>query len=768
MKSDEFFEDEVLEGFYVPSMIKRCWAVELEVLAEFDRVCQKYGISYFANWGTLLAAIRHGGMIPWDDDVDVVMTRNEFERFYAVAKEELPKEYHFVRFETSENCWQFIINLMCNSRMCFDPEYLERHHGFPYMAGLDIFILDNYCPDENQAEEWRNTIKKILVTADLIWEGKLSGKELQREISEIERLTAKKLKQNGNRYENRLELYILARDECAKYNGETTDYISQMLPWGIFDNIFHPRQDYAYAVRIPFGNTEIPVPLFYHKLLTEKYHNYYMVCKNGFTAHDYPFFEGQRKMLGEDVDFVPQFRFSKDMLLERGEERIPLIKRYSRKYSRYFKNICSRFETLKNSAGQSGLSGISMEELIDCQEQAILYGQYLEEAKGEDFAVIRVLEQYCEAVYRLSEAVSKTDPPAEINSAVKEALEVVCRVTDELLQSIQTHILNRSSVLFVPYKAKYWRIFHPIWKAAKEDKECDVYVVPSPYQYKKYDGTPICSRCELTGYPKEVTVTSYENFDFEKAGMDIIYFQNPYDAYNMAVNVLPGFYSSNLKRNCRKLVYIPYFREDDFTREDEKQYCNMKYYCTMPGVVNADQVIVASRALKQVYVQKLCEFAGEDTREVWESKILDMGDGLYERRSRKEAAKQLCRQGISVDDGKWIVYYTAISSLCEKKGQALEKVKDVLDSFCRYGDKISFIWVIDPAIKRYLKDYDPALASDFYHIADRYKAYGKVIQDLSCADLLADFCDAYYGDPSFLMQKFANAQKPVMVCSYDV
>ena len=141
---EEYFEDEVLEGFYVPSMIKRCWAAELEVLYEFDRICQKYNIMYFANWGTLLAAVRHGGMMPWDDDVDVVMTRNEFERFFTVAQGELPSEYHFVRFETSKTCWQFIINLMNSSSMRFDPDYMERHHGFPYMAGLDIFILDHY------------------------------------------------------------------------------------------------------------------------------------------------------------------------------------------------------------------------------------------------------------------------------------------------------------------------------------------------------------------------------------------------------------------------------------------------------------------------------------------------------------------------------------------------------------------------------------------------------------------------------------------------
>ena len=55
---EKYFEDEVRDGFYVPSMIKRSWAVALDVLSEVDRICQKYDIKYYAEWGTLLGADR--------------------------------------------------------------------------------------------------------------------------------------------------------------------------------------------------------------------------------------------------------------------------------------------------------------------------------------------------------------------------------------------------------------------------------------------------------------------------------------------------------------------------------------------------------------------------------------------------------------------------------------------------------------------------------------------------------------------------------------
>lgn len=73
--STDFYRDEVRCGFYVPTAIKQAWGAELTVLAEIDRICRKHNIKYYAEWGTLLGAIRHGGFIPWDDDMDIVMLR---------------------------------------------------------------------------------------------------------------------------------------------------------------------------------------------------------------------------------------------------------------------------------------------------------------------------------------------------------------------------------------------------------------------------------------------------------------------------------------------------------------------------------------------------------------------------------------------------------------------------------------------------------------------------------------------------------------------
>ncbi len=71
--------------------VKRAQHVMLEILLEFDRLCKKHGLAYWLDHGTLLGAVRHRGFIPWDDDLDVSMPREDYEKFLAIAKEELPE-----------------------------------------------------------------------------------------------------------------------------------------------------------------------------------------------------------------------------------------------------------------------------------------------------------------------------------------------------------------------------------------------------------------------------------------------------------------------------------------------------------------------------------------------------------------------------------------------------------------------------------------------------------------------------------------------------
>ena len=146
-----YFQGEEREGFYIKSMMKRNWAVQLEVLHQIDIICKRHNISYWADWGTLLGAVRHKGYIPWDDDIDISMMRIDYLRFISYAKKELPQEYNinYTRDSSSTN------NLICtifNSKydLCVSPDYLAKNYDFPYITGIDIFVYDNIPLNEDE------------------------------------------------------------------------------------------------------------------------------------------------------------------------------------------------------------------------------------------------------------------------------------------------------------------------------------------------------------------------------------------------------------------------------------------------------------------------------------------------------------------------------------------------------------------------------------------------------------------------------------------
>ena len=91
----DFFAEEIKCGYCVSPKLKKIWAVEIDLLSELLRVCGKYGIKVQVFAGTLLGAVRHKGMIPWDDDIDVAMSRSDWNRLCAVAGAEFTHPYFF-------------------------------------------------------------------------------------------------------------------------------------------------------------------------------------------------------------------------------------------------------------------------------------------------------------------------------------------------------------------------------------------------------------------------------------------------------------------------------------------------------------------------------------------------------------------------------------------------------------------------------------------------------------------------------------------------
>ena len=113
--------------------------VELDLLKEFLRICDKYHLRYYALGGTLLGAVRHKGFIPWDDDVDVGMPRPDFIRFEKIVEKEIPEHFEYQRFGRTPGYTHYVPRLTDTSVTVIDSSAaVERERG----AWIDIFPLD--------------------------------------------------------------------------------------------------------------------------------------------------------------------------------------------------------------------------------------------------------------------------------------------------------------------------------------------------------------------------------------------------------------------------------------------------------------------------------------------------------------------------------------------------------------------------------------------------------------------------------------------------
>ena len=744
---DSYLEDEIRDGFYIPSMTKRTWAMELTVLDLIDSICSKHNITYFADWGTYLGAIRHKGFVPWDDDLDICMHRNELNKFLAVAKEELPEGYSVMSFHNNDYSWKFIYNIVPNDHMCFTPEYLKSHYSFPYIVAIDIFIIDNISDDDSIEQSRNEQVKRLLNEAD-----KISLSE-QSEPDKLNKMRA---------------LYDEAEKLLQLENEHDTKRVVQKVPWGVYHNRTYDKSDFINAVRVPFEMTSVPVPLCFNKILSSKYGNFMNIVFGG-GGHNYPYYIGQKKALKEDFDYPATYKFSESDLLSNEKDYSASLKVIAAEMKEYLADSVEIIhEILLNKD-----SGLSYEDIItylsELQNNIVSFGTLTESIKGEDCNTVKLLEQYLEVIYKVAKYVQKFDEgisyEASAESKYAECDEGVKDTFASISEAIDSEIVNRRSVLFLPVKAKHFSSMRMAYEMEAATPDTDVYVMPLPYYYKEYDGS---FKDEMHIDTEEfikanIPVTDYSRFDLSLLCPEKIYINSAYDEYNMAVSVDTRFYARNVKKYTEKLIYIPYFKLMEFDRANYPCWYNMQYYCTVPGVVMADKVYVQSENTRKVYIDKLNEWAGDEKyTDIWEQKI-DVYDESCEEHSEDELR--------DAGSEKTIVWFVSAGSLAEFGDKYIEKAYRNLDVFALTKDKLKVLLISEPFLDEMIKTYSDELYKKWTGFIDEFNrsGIGEVVSQVEekSVDVLLK-ATAYYGDPSYICKDFILMKKPVMLQNVEV
>lgn len=414
--------------------------------------------------------------------------------------------------------------------------------------------------------------------------------------------------------------------------------------------------------------------------------------------------------------------------------------------------------------------------ISDCQDSAISMGEQIEKLYGEGTKCVSLLEQYCENLYLLTQAFDDASKKRELYNTLNKQLK-------KLRGLMTSELPDKLEIAFFPYKASMWDSLESVYLAAKADTNCDAYCVPIPYYDRNADGSLGQMHYEGNEYPANIEITDWQAYDLEERRPDVIYIHNPYDEWNLVTCVHPAYFAKNLKKYTDKLVYIPYFVLGEIEPDNQNAIDEMKHFVWTPGVIYADQVILQSEKMKQIYVNEFIKAAKENgfsgdfiNRRKLEEKFLGIGSPKYNKvkNTRKEDLEipDEWLKIIQKPDGSWkkiIFYNTSIGALLQNNEAMIAKIENVLSVFYKNRDEVAFLWRPHPLIETTLIAMRPDLWKSYKRIRDEYiqKGWG-IYDDTPDMERAMVLSDAYYGDPSSAVAMYMKMKKPIMIQNTEI
>ena len=275
---DSFFQEEELCGHLVTAETKKLWSVQLGCLQELKRICEKYGIHYFASGGTLLGAVRHQGYIPWDDDIDVMMFFEDYKRFCEIAPKEVKQPYFFQSFHTEPGFGPALSRIRNSETTgCTSYDYAIADGHYNCGIFLDIFPLFGI--------EERRIPSLVQKTRISLWRSAIAGYE-----------TIRKAKCNGWTIRKRLSPYVwwwILVSLFTDHQGVSKRYLRACASAKSYSKVallsftgFNPKLTWSKEwfkelITMPFEFTDIVCPKAYDPILRTQYGDYMKFVKGG-------------------------------------------------------------------------------------------------------------------------------------------------------------------------------------------------------------------------------------------------------------------------------------------------------------------------------------------------------------------------------------------------------------------------------------------------------------------------------------------------------
>lgn len=238
--------------------------IQLDCLLEVDRICKKHNIRYFLGGGTLLGAIRHRGFIPWDDDSDIMMLREDYDKFCKIAESELPAGITFQSNRTDRNCFYEFSKLRIDGTS-FATGFAKEHRGMHNGIALDIFCHDKTA---NSRLGQKLHLAMTVFTRALVfnkWNGRKvdNGSRIQTAVTNFfVRL-----------FPLRFSLWLMNRTISFFKRKKNARFLYDGMGRNVYNGVF-PIDLLDEAVYMDFEDCMLPVPKRYDEYLRFLYGDY--------------------------------------------------------------------------------------------------------------------------------------------------------------------------------------------------------------------------------------------------------------------------------------------------------------------------------------------------------------------------------------------------------------------------------------------------------------------------------------------------------------
>ena len=313
---ETFYAGEVRSGFFVNGTMKRAWAAELLILMQLQDFFQTYGIQYWLDYGSLLGAVRHGGFIPWDDDIDITMNRENYMRFLSL-RDRLPETLRMKTiYDEDETVYNQFHAVVCNTRareLQYECDRMREYGGCPFIAAVDVFPLD-YIPRNDVDRQYQRLLYNIAFVVANRYDQEHDTDGFNRDLHFLE-------EKIGGSFDYtkplRPQLYQLADRiamMCPESDADEMSYYPYMVT--LPDAGIRNKEWYMGSVELPFECVTVSVPLMYNRVLMRNFGNYMSGSRSG-AGHGYPFYEGQEEVFRFRGN-VRKYNFQEETTLQTG------------------------------------------------------------------------------------------------------------------------------------------------------------------------------------------------------------------------------------------------------------------------------------------------------------------------------------------------------------------------------------------------------------------------------------------------------------------